>query len=290
MDAAVEAEPEAQVAELAAAVRASERVLVFTGAGMSTASGIPDFRGPGGLWTRRQPVLFQDFVASEEARRAHWQYKAEGHREFAQALPNAAHRALVALERLGKLDTLVTQNVDGLHQDAGHDPERIVELHGTNRLVECLSCGVRSAPEAALEEFRATGDCPRCRACGGILKAATVSFGQPMPQAELQRAFRAARRADLALAIGSTLEVRPAADVPLAAVGSGARYAIINRGPTGHDRFADLRLEGDVTVILPALIHAVGIQESARSLRDTEDDENRRTGMVRQPPFSGQAP
>ena len=203
-------------------------------------------------------MLFQDFLASEEARLAHWQYKAEGHAEFAQARPNPAHRALVALERLGKLDTLVTQNVDGLHQDAGHDPERIVELHGTNRFVECLSCGERSAPEPALEEFQATGECPRCRACGGILKTATVSFGQPMPQAELQRAFRAARRADLALAIGSTLEVRPAADVPLAAVGNGARYAIINRGPTGHDQFADLRLEGDVTVILPALLRALG--------------------------------
>ena len=181
----------AQIAVLAAAVRTAERVLAFTGAGISTASGIPDFRGPGGVWTRRRPVLFQDFLASEEARRAHWKYKAEGHAEFAQARPNAAHRALVALERLGKLDTLVTQNVDGLHQDAGHDPERIVELHGTNRLVECLSCGQRSAPEPALEDFRATGECPRCRACGGILKTATVSFGQPMPQAELQRAFRA---------------------------------------------------------------------------------------------------
>ena len=259
----IEAKLEAQVAELAAAVDAAGRVLAFTGAGMSTASGIPDFRGPQGVWKRRKPVLFQDFIASAEARRAHWQYKAEGHTEFAQARPNAAHRALVGLERLGKLDTLVTQNVDGLHQDAGHDPERIVELHGTNRLAECLACRERSAPEAALEEFRATGECPRCRACGGILKTATVSFGQPMPQAELQRAFRAARRADLALAIGSTLEVRPAADVPLAAVGNGARYAIINRGPTGHDRFADLRLEGDVTVILPALLQALGAVESA---------------------------
>ena len=263
VDAVVEAELQAQVAELAATVDAAERVLAFTGAGISTASGIPDFRGPGGVWARRRPVLFQDFLASEEARRAHWQYKAEGHAEFAQARPNAAHRALVALERRGKLDTLVTQNVDGLHQDAGHDPERIVELHGSNRLVECLSCGRRSAPEPALEEFRATGECPRCRACGGILKTATVSFGQPMPQRELQQALCAARRADLALAIGSTLEVRPAADVPLAAVGSGARYAIVNRGPTAHDQFADLRLEGDVTVILPALVRALGATAAA---------------------------
>ena len=254
----------AQVAELAAAVRAAERVLVFTGAGMSTASGIPDFRGPGGLWSRRRPVMFQDFVASAEARRAHWQYKADGHREFAQARPNAAHRALVGLERLGKLDALVTQNVDGLHQDAGHDCERIVELHGTNRAVECLSCGARSATEPALAQFQATGSCPRCEACGGILKTATVSFGQPLPQAELQRAFRAAGRADLVLAIGSTLEVRPAADVPLRAARHGARYVIVNRGPTAHDALADLRLEGDVTVILPALMRAVGVSSEAR--------------------------
>ena len=243
--------------ELAAAVAAAERVLVFTGAGMSTASGIPDFRGPQGIWKQRRPVMFQDFVASAEARREHWRYKAAGNLEFSQARPNAAHRALVALERLGKLDTLVTQNVDGLHQDAGHDPDRVVELHGTNRAVECLSCGARSAPEPALEDFAATGDCPRCRTCGGVLKTATVSFGQPMPQAELERAFRAARHADVVLAAGSTLEVQPAADVPLAAAGAGAYYAIVNRGPTGHDRYADLRLEGDVTELLPALAHAV---------------------------------
>lgn len=254
----VKEEAAAQVAELAGAVGAAGRVLVFTGAGMSTASGIPDFRGPGGRWTRRRPVLFQDFVASEAARRAHWQYKAEGHREFSQARPNAAHHALAALDRLGKLDALVTQNVDGLHGDAGHDAERIIELHGTNRAVECLTCGARSAPQPALEEFQATGNCPRCRACGGFLKTATVSFGQPMPQAELQRAFRAAGRADLVLAIGSTLEVRPAAEVPLRAAQRGARYAVINRGPTAHDAFADLRLEGDVTVLLPALIGALG--------------------------------
>ena len=254
----VKEEAAAQVADLAGAVRAARRVLVFTGAGMSTASGIPDFRGPGGQWTRRRPVLFQDFVASEAARRAHWQYKAEGHREFARARPNAAHLALAELDRLGKLDVLVTQNVDGLHRDAGHEAERIIELHGTNRAVECLACGARSAPQPALEEFRATGNCPRCQACGGFLKTATVSFGQPLPPAELQRAFRAAGRADLVLAIGSTLEVRPAADVPLRAARHGARYAVINRGPTAHDALADLRLEGDVTVLLPALVRAFG--------------------------------
>ena len=246
-----------EIRELAAAVSAAQRVLVFTGAGMSTASGIPDFRGPQGIWKQRRPGLFQDFVASAEARRKHWRYKAAGHREFSAARPNAAHDALVALERLGKLDILVTQNVDGLHQDAGHDPERVIELHGTNRAVECLSCGARSSPEPALEQFEATGDCPRCPECSGVLKTATVSFGQPMPQAELERAFRAARRADLVLAAGSTLEVRPAADVPLAAAGAGAFYAIVNRGPTSHDRYADLRLEGDVTELLPALSRAV---------------------------------
>ena len=246
-----------QVADLAAAVRDAGRVLAFTGAGISTGSGIPDFRGPQGIWKRRRPIMYQEFVAAEEARIAHWRYKAEGHQDFAAARPNAAHRALAELERRGKLDTLVTQNVDGLHHDAGHDPERIIELHGTNRAVECLSCGERTAPGPALAEFQATGACPRCHTCGGVLKTATVSFGQPMPEAELQRAFAAARRADLVLAIGSTLEVQPAADVPLVALRQGARYAIINRGPTQHDGMADLRLEGDVTVILPALIDAL---------------------------------
>ncbi|MBI4349663.1 MAG: Sir2 family NAD-dependent protein deacetylase [Elusimicrobia bacterium] len=234
-------------------LREARRVLVFTGAGLSTGSGIPDFRGPQGVWTRRKPVYFQEFLASEEARAEHWDYKLEGWEAFKQARPNAAHRALLALERAGRLELLVTQNIDGLHHAAGHAPEKVVELHGTNRLIECLGCGARSDPEPAFEEFRRTRRCPRC-ACGGLLKAATISFGQPLRAEVLERAFAAARSCDLALAVGSTLSVQPAAGVPLAARKRGAPYVVLNRGETEHDAWATVRLEGDAVELLPALV------------------------------------
>lgn len=241
------------IARLCAAFVEASQVVVFTGAGISTGSGIPDFRGPGGLWTRRQPVYYQDFVASEESRVEHWDYKLETFDAFRDAQPNAAHRALAELERLGRVQLLVTQNIDGLHAEAGSDPGCIVELHGTNRAVECIQCRRRSEVDVAMEEFRRTRQCPRCE-CGGPLKTATISFGQAMPEAELRRALEFAATADLALAIGSTLEVHPAASVPLVAKENGATYAIINRGPTAHDALADLRLEGDACEILPALV------------------------------------
>lgn len=234
-------------------LRASRRVLVFTGAGVSTGSGIPDFRGPQGVWKTRQPVLYQDFMTSEEARVRHWEYKLEQHEHFAHARPNAAHQALVALERRGILEVLVTQNIDGLHQDAGS--RNVIELHGTNRWVECQSCHKRSEPD--FETFRRERRCPRCP-CGGFLKSATISFGQQMPVEPLQRAVAAAEACDLAISIGSTLEVHPAASVPLRAVQLGRPYAIINRGPTAQDELATVRLEGDVTQILPALIETLG--------------------------------
>lgn len=227
-------------------------VLVFTGAGMSTGSGIPDFRGPQGVWRRRQPVYFQDFVAHEASRVEYWEYKLEGFEGFRAAQPNAAHLALAELERLGRLDTLVTQNIDGLHALAGNSDERLIELHGTNRLVGCLSCGHAEPPDRSMEEFRATRRPPRCR-CGGLLKSATVSFGQDLPAEALQRAFEAAERADVVISAGSTLEVTPAAHVPLRAA-RHARYAILNRGATAHDDVADLRLDGDLQVLLPDLV------------------------------------
>jgi NAD-dependent deacetylase len=237
-------------------VERAARVLVFTGAGISTGSGIPDFRGPQGVWKRRNPVYYNDFLRSEEARIEHWDYKLEGYDAFRNARPNAAHRALVDLERIGRLEVLVTQNIDGLHQDAGSSPERVIELHGTNRLVECVSCGRTGDPAPAFEEFRARRRCPLCP-CGGFLKTATVSFGQAMPADKLGRAFEAARRADLAIAIGSSLTVEPAASVPLAARESGASYVILNQGPTAHDALATLRLEGDICAILPPVVSEV---------------------------------
>jgi len=238
-------------------LRRAQRILVFTGAGVSTGSGIPDFRGPGGVWTRRRPVYFEAFLAAEAARVEHWDYKLEGWAAFRDARPNATHYALVDLERAGKLLLLVTQNIDGLHSLAGTSAERLVEIHGTNRLVECLSCGRRSDPAPHFEFFRTTRRCPRC-ACGGWLKPATISFGQPLRPEDLARAEAAAQRADLVLALGSTLSVHPAADVPLRAARRGAPYVIVNRGPTEHDALPQvtLRLEGDVAELLVPAVRA----------------------------------
>lgn len=241
------------VARAKALLARARRVLVFTGAGVSTGSGIPDFRGEKGVWKSRRPVYFQEFLASEEARVEHWDYKLEGYEGFRDAKPNAAHRALYELERQGRLELLVTQNIDGLHQDAGHSPDKVVELHGTNRRIRCLSCGAESEPAAAFAAFRKTRSCPTC-ACGGFLKPATVSFGQAMPQEPLGKAMQGARNADLVLALGSTLEVQPAASVPLAAQRKGVPYVIVNRGPTAHDGLASVKVDGDVCVVVPALI------------------------------------
>ena len=209
------------------------------------------------MWKTRRPVYFQDFLGSEEARIEHWDYKLEGYDAFREARPNKAHLALAELETLGKLLALVTQNIDGLHQDAGNSPQLVIELHGTNRRIECLSCSALTDPEPAFREFRETRKPPLCP-CGGFLKTATVSFGQAMPQAKMERAVSQAARADLVIAIGSTLEVEPAASVPLVARHKGAPYVIINRGATAHDAFATLRLEGDAAVILPKAVDALG--------------------------------
>jgi NAD-dependent deacetylase len=256
------AEPEAGTPvaadpRLVAHLGAARRLLVFTGAGISTASGIPDFRGPGGVWSRRRPVYFQEFLASEKARVEHWDYKLESWEAFRDARPNAVHEAVAALERAGKVEAVVTQNIDGLHARAGTSPDRLVEIHGTNFEIECLTCGRREAPEPHYESFARTRRPPRC-SCGGYLKTATISFGQDLRQADLRRAFAAAAAADLVVALGSTLSVQPAASVPLAAAGRGAPYIIVNRGPTDHDGHPSvaLRLEGDVVELFPPAVRA----------------------------------
>jgi NAD-dependent deacetylase len=238
-------------------LRASKRALIFTGAGISTSSGIPDFRGPQGVWTRRRPVYFNDFLTSEAARIEHWDYKLEGWDGFRNAQPNAVHRAIVALENAGKVLAVVTQNIDGLHALAGTSPERLVELHGTNLLVECVTCKSRSDPEAHFEFFRRNRQPPRCD-CGGFLKPATISFGQSLDPHVLKRAQEAAARADLVVALGSTLSVYPAASFPLMAAQRGVPYIIINRGATDHDHEPSvvLRIEGDVAEIFPAAVEA----------------------------------
>ncbi|HEX7516725.1 MAG TPA: Sir2 family NAD-dependent protein deacetylase [Chthoniobacterales bacterium] len=240
---------------LADYLRASKKALIFTGAGISTGSGIPDFRGPQGVWTRRQPVYFQDFMTSEAARIEHWDYKLEGRDAFRSAGPNAVHRAIVRLEQAGKLRSVITQNIDGLHSVAGTSAERLVELHGTNALVECQSCHWRGDPEPHFEYFRLNRRPPLCE-CGGFLKPATISFGQNLDPKELERAGEAAMESDLVVALGSTLSVYPAASFPLMAAQRGAPYIIINRGETDHDheRCVTLRLEGEVGELFPAVV------------------------------------
>jgi NAD-dependent deacetylase len=245
------------VSALSDYLRASRRIMIFTGAGISTGSGIPDFRGPQGVWTRRQPVYFKDFLASEAARIEHWDYKLEGWDGFRNARPNAVHHSIVALENAGKVLAVVTQNIDGLHALAGTSPERLVELHGTNLLVECVSCKSRSDPEPHFEFFRTNRKPPRCD-CGGFLKPATISFGQSLDPRVLERAQEAAMQADLVVALGSTLSVYPAASFPLMAAQRSVPYAIINRGATDHDHApsVSLRIEGDVADIFPAAVEA----------------------------------
>jgi NAD-dependent deacetylase len=238
-------------------LRAARRILVFTGAGISTASGIPDFRGPNGVWTRRQPVYYDAFMSSDAARVEYWDFKLESWPIYQRAEPNAVHAAIVALERAGRIAAVVTQNVDGLHRRAGTSPALLVEMHGTDGLVECQRCGETSDPAPHFDAFRATRRPPMC-ACGGILKPATISFGQPLRPAALERAASAAMRADLVLALGSTLSVYPAASVPLAAAEHAAAYVIVNQGPTDHDSIeaVSLRIEGDVTAIVPDAVAA----------------------------------
>ncbi len=238
-------------------LRASSKTIIFTGAGVSTGSGIPDFRGPDGVWKRRQPVYYHDFMRSEAARIEHWDFRLEGWQGFRDAQPNATHKAIVELEHAGKLQAVVTQNIDGLHLRAGTSPGLLVELHGTNLQVECQSCGRRSDPEAHFEFFRQNRKCPLCE-CGGFLKPATISFGQNLRSEDLERAHAAAMEADLVVALGSTLSVNPAASIPLITANRGRPYVIINRGPTDHDDLPEvtLRLEGDVSEIFPPAVRA----------------------------------
>lgn len=244
--------------QLIALLRPAKRILFFTGAGVSTGSGIPDFRGPNGVWKKRQPVYYDDFMRSEKSRIEHWDFKLEGWEGFRDARPNAVHRAIVDIEKAGRLEMLVTQNVDGLHAKAGNTRDKIVEVHGTNLLIECQSCRARTDPQAHYDHFRETRKPPVCH-CGGFLKPATISFGQNLHEEDLDRAGEAARYCDLVIALGSSLSVYPAASIPMMAARVGAPYIIINQGPTDQDGAAEvsLRLEGNVANYLPPAVAAV---------------------------------
>ena len=236
-------------------IRESNRILVFTGAGISTPSGIPAFRGAGGIWTTRQPVYYQDFMAKESARIEYWEYKLEMWEEHGDAQPNIIHESIVRLEQAGKVEMVVTQNIDGLHRAAGTSEDLLVEIHGTGTLVECQTCGHREPPQSSFDYFKHERKGPRCE-CGGFLKPATISFGQSLREADLKRAFAAAESCDLVIALGSTLSVSPANAIPMAAAQAGVPYIIINRDETDHDSLSQvtLRLTGNVEELFPPAV------------------------------------
>lgn len=239
-----------QIEELERLIKRSKRIVALTGAGISTESGIPDFRSPGGIWTRYRPIEFADFLASEAMRRESWRRKFANETAWRNATPNAGHRALARLVEMGRMIAIVTQNVDGLHHASGVPAERIVELHGNSTYAICLECTRRHELDWVREIFSNNETVPRCVACGGILKTATISFGQSMPEAEMQRAREVVLQADLLIAIGSSLVVYPAAGFPLMAKRNGARYAIVNREPTGQDEIADLVVNAEIGATL----------------------------------------
>jgi NAD-dependent deacetylase len=231
-----------------------DSVVAFTGAGISTESGIPDFRSPGGVWTKYRTVYYDEIISDRDARIYYWKMKYEGHRDFADAQPNAAHNGLAELERLGKLQALITQNIDGLHQDAGNSSERVIELHGTNRFVNCLECEARYTAEEIMTRIGNGEEDPPCAACGGIMKPATVAFGQPMPAAEIEAASRAAQGADVFLAIGSSLVVQPACQMPEIAKMNGAFLMILNLEPTPLDNLADIVLHEKAGAVIENIV------------------------------------
>ena len=243
----------AKADDLKAMIAEAESIVAFTGAGISTESGIPDFRSPGGIWTKYRPIEFGDFVASAEARREAWRRKFATHETMQKATPNAGHRALVELERRGRLHALVTQNIDGLHQLAGSAAEKVIEVHGTMREAMCMQCAWRGPMPPVLDRVRAGEDDPPCEQCCGILKSATISFGQALVPAVIDRAMLAAASADLLLAIGTSLQVYPIAGIVPLAKSAGARVVIINAQPTPFDDEADAVLREPIGEILPVV-------------------------------------
>jgi NAD-dependent deacetylase len=231
-----------EIAQLGQLIARSRRAVVFTGAGISTESGIPDFRSPGGIWTRMAPIDFADFLASEEARRETWRRRFAMEETFRAAAPNRGHRAVAELVRRGKVAAVITQNIDGLHQASGVAPERVIELHGNTTYAHCLDCARRYEIEEVHSAFARDEAAPFCADCGGWVKTATISFGQAMPQAAMRRAETETIAADLFIVAGSSLVVYPAAGFPELATRYGATLVIINREPTPLDSLADLVL------------------------------------------------
>jgi NAD-dependent deacetylase len=251
--------PAERIDEVRRLLAGASRVVVLTGAGISTDSGIADFRGPQGLWTKdpaaEKAAHISHYLSDPAVRERAWANRLASPAFTAE--PNPGHRALVDLEHSGRLHTLITQNVDGLHQAAGSDPAKVVEVHGTVRDVMCLDCGDRAPMQAALDRVAAGEADPPCRHCGGILKSATISFGQNLVVEDLERAMAAARATDLLLAVGTTLSVFPAADVVPLAAAQGAPIVIVNGSPTAMDDLADVLLTGSISEVLTALMAGI---------------------------------
>ncbi|OPY74702.1 MAG: NAD-dependent protein deacetylase [Syntrophorhabdus sp. PtaU1.Bin050] len=252
---------EEKIQKMAEWIVGSKTIVVFVGAGLSTESGIPDFRSPGGLWDKYDPedFYFQNFLSSETARQKYWQMATEMYESMKDAAPNPGHFAVAELERLDKLDCLITQNIDGLHFKAGNSEEKVLELHGTAMHVTCLSC-MRRYERGDIQARIAKGDkAPRCDACGGLLKPATISFGQSMPERETMEAYRRSQTCDLFIVIGSSLVVQPAALMPVAAKEGGAKLVIINRDETTYDHLADLIVNDSAGPTMAAVLEKVKI-------------------------------
>lgn len=242
------------IERLKALIADAGRVVVFTGAGISTESGIPDFRSPGGIWSRMQPIEFDDFIASEEMRRESWRRKIVIDRDMQSAAPNRGHEAIAALVAREICSAVITQNIDGLHQAAGVPDDRVIELHGNATYAACLKCAQRYELAPILKAFEHDETLPTCERCGGLVKTATISFGQAMPVAAMNRAQEETLACDLFIAMGSSLVVYPAAGFPALAAQNGARLVIINREPTDQDTIADLVIHGEIGDTLGAAV------------------------------------
>jgi NAD-dependent deacetylase len=235
-----------KVEELQRMITDAQCLVAFTGAGISTESGIPDYRSPGGIWSKFRPIEFDDFLASAEARRETWRRKFASHEVIEKATPNAGHRALARLVDGGKMLAVITQNIDGLHQASGVPDSKVIELHGNSTYATCLDCRRRYELDWVREIFAVDERLPLCASCGGMIKTATISFGQAMPEAEMERAHEATLAADLFIVLGSSLVVYPAAQFPILAKRNGARLVIVNREPTEQDELADLVINAEI--------------------------------------------
>jgi NAD-dependent deacetylase len=246
-----------QLQDAAELMKQAQRIVALTGAGISTESGIPDFRSPGSIWQHQPPVTYQDFISKREARQQYWQTRRNLSAQVAAAQPNTAHLALAELERKQRLQGIITQNFDGLHHDAGNDAQRIIEIHGTSRAAACVFCGKRSSIKELQQRIDAGEIDPLCPDCGGFLKAATILFGQRVPDAELTRARELALSCDLFLVVGSSLKVTPAATLPRLALENDVPLIIINLQPTPLDDYAEIVINEKAGVALPPLVAAL---------------------------------